>query len=66
MRILLDRLPFVASLEQRDDTIGDTNTDAEAASEDLEDGAAITVTNRRIAIKRLPLIRANDQDDKST
>ncbi len=39
---------------------------AEAASEDLEDGAAITVTNRRIAIKRLPLIRANDQDDKST
>ncbi len=39
---------------------------AEAASEDLEAGAAVTVTDRRIAIKRLPLIRVNDQDEKST
>jgi predicted nuclease of predicted toxin-antitoxin system len=39
---------------------------AEAAREDLEAGAAVTVTDRRIAIKRLPLIRAKDQDEKST
>jgi predicted nuclease of predicted toxin-antitoxin system len=39
---------------------------AELAREDLEAGAAVTVTDRRIAIKRLPLIPAKDKDNKST
>ena len=39
---------------------------AELATEDLEAGAAVTVTDRRIAIKRLPLIPAKDKDDKSS
>jgi len=38
---------------------------AELATEDLEAGAAVTVTNRRIAIKRLPLIAAKTEDDKN-
>ena len=38
---------------------------AELATEDLEAGAAVTVTNRRIAIKRLPLIAAKTKDDKN-
>lgn len=38
---------------------------AELAFEDLEAGAAVTVTNRRIAIKRLPLIAAKTEDDKN-
>lgn len=35
---------------------------AQVASEDLEAGAAMTVTDRRIAIKRLPLIPATEAD----
>ncbi len=38
---------------------------AELVTEDLEAGAAVTVTNRRIAIKRLPLIAAKTEDDKN-
>jgi predicted nuclease of predicted toxin-antitoxin system len=39
---------------------------ARLAIDELEAGAAVTATERRIAIKRLPLIPVIDEDNKST